>query len=96
MQANTLSNLKAILSISTQETYFVEEAEAKQVSLCCRAGCAYMLIRSCFTINGGEIAFAFRNVNCFIWHSLPKKAVSLCIRVGSLPAQAKLPTRKKT
>lgn len=50
-RASVLSNLKAIILISTGETCFLEkvEYEAKQVSLCCHAGCVYVLIRSCST-----------------------------------------------
>lgn len=75
MSASRLSTLKANILIATLEIRFGAgvECEAKQVSLCCHAGCASILIRSCFTNDEEKIAFSSRKAQGFIWHSLPGK-----------------------
>lgn len=75
MSASRLSTLKAFILIAIPEICFGAgvECEAKQVSLCCHAGCVSMLIRSCFTNDGEKIACISRKAKGFIWHSLPGK-----------------------
>lgn len=83
---------------------FVEEVEyeANQVSLCCHAGCVSTLIRSRSTNEREkkkpkpQPSLHFQKTQLLYLTQPPRKAVSLRIGMGSLPAGAKLPTRKKT